>query len=365
MKATLYVVEDPALMQNGIFFSKAFYGMKNSAFMFASLRTVLAQYGIDLSTQDINPPEYSELVIGVDMALPFKQASWDRGQKKYLVLSEPATYYPHNWEPANHTAFDKVFTYNTRLVDDKKYFHYNFAIDLSENITYYSATEQEFNERNLCVLMAASFNLSKPPAGSHSLLYERYQVVKWFAENHPQEFSLYSRGINPGAYANFKGLGLLQRILPVGVAARIAAAVATSRKARFDAVNRGPAPFDGKIPTLRRYRFNIAYENTSDLPGYLTEKLFDSLAACCVPIYWGDPDVATRIPEQCFVDRRRFKNTAELYEFISGMRYEEYQQYVDAITAFAHGASEQVFGSEANAWRISKVVLRDLGIELY
>jgi hypothetical protein len=53
MKATFYVLEDPALLQNGIFLNEAFYGMKNCAFMFIALRNQLARYGIDLATQDI------------------------------------------------------------------------------------------------------------------------------------------------------------------------------------------------------------------------------------------------------------------------------------------------------------------------
>ena len=162
MKATLYVVEDPALLQNGIFFNESFYGMKNSAFMFLTLRQAFEQYGIELNTQDINPPQDSAFVMGVDMSLPFQQANWPHVQHKYLVLSEPATYYPHNWDPAHHGVFDKVFTYNRRLLDGQKYFHYNFAIDLTENAQYYPVTEEEFARRKLCVLVAASFGVVRP-----------------------------------------------------------------------------------------------------------------------------------------------------------------------------------------------------------
>jgi len=43
---------------------------------------------------------------------------------------------------------------------------------------------------------------------------------------------------------------------------------------------------DDKISFMRQYRFNISPEN-SDTPGYVTEKLFDSFEAGCIPIYWG------------------------------------------------------------------------------
>jgi hypothetical protein len=361
MKATLYVVEDPALLQNGIFFNESFYGMKNSAFMFSALREHLAQHGIELATQDIHLPEDSELVIGLDNSLPFQKAAWRSSRKTYLILSEPATYYPHNWDSANHQVFDKIFTYNYNMVDNKRYFHYHFAIDLEENKSYWPATEEEFNQRKLCVLMAASFGVVKPPQNSLSLLHERYLTLKWFAQNHPDEFDLYSRVIHPKTYESFRGLGVLQKVASASITERITRLIAARRKALFDIVNRGPVAHDQKIPVLRQYRFNVAYENTGGLPGYLTEKIFDSFAACCVPIYWGDPDVAKSIPKACFIDRRDFSSNEELYQFLKQMKYPEYKQYTDAITAFVEGVEQEKFGSESNARRISEVILKDLG----
>ncbi len=360
MKAALYVVEDPALLQNGIFFNESFYGMKNSAFMFSALRNQLAQHGINLATHDIHLPEESELIIGLDNSLPFQSSTWREDKKCYLILSEPATYYPHNWDLKNHKVFDKIFTYNYNMVDNKKYFHYYFAIDLEENNSFRPVTEEDFESRRLCVLMAASFGVVKPRKDSLSLLHERYLTLKWFAEHQPSDFSLYSRLIHPKTYESFRGLGILQKLAPTSLVERIARIISARRKALFDIVNKGPVAHDQKIPILRQYRFNVAYENTSGLPGYLTEKIFDSFAACCVPVYWGDPDVAKSIPQECFIDRRNFNSHLELYRFLKSMKYPEYRQYTDAITTFVEGMEQDKFGSEANARRISEVILRDL-----
>ena len=72
MKASLYVIDDPALLNKCIFFNEAFYGMKNCDFMYESLRQILVRYGVEMATQDIFPPEESDLVIGLDQALPFQ-----------------------------------------------------------------------------------------------------------------------------------------------------------------------------------------------------------------------------------------------------------------------------------------------------
>lgn len=43
---------------------------------------------------------------------------------------------------------------------------------------------------------------------------------------------------------------------------------------------------DSKTAFLKQYQFNICPENTNTL-GYVTEKLFESITAGCIPIYWG------------------------------------------------------------------------------
>ena len=52
---------------------------------------------------------------------------------------------------------------------------------------------------------------------------------------------------------------------------------------------------DDKIAYLRQFRFNFCPENSNNR-GYVTEKIFEAIAADCVPIYWGnegypEPDI--------------------------------------------------------------------------
>ena len=48
---------------------------------------------------------------------------------------------------------------------------------------------------------------------------------------------------------------------------------------------------DRKNDFLKQYRFNICPEN-SDTPGYVTEKIFDSVQAGCIPIYWSEKNLS-------------------------------------------------------------------------
>ena len=44
-----------------------------------------------------------------------------------------------------------------------------------------------------------------------------------------------------------------------------------------------------KLATLQIYKFSICYENARDIPGYITEKILDSMAAGCIPVYPAEP----------------------------------------------------------------------------
>ena len=66
---------------------------------------------------------------------------------------------------------------------------------------------------------------------------------------------------------------------------------------------------------LSKHKFTLAFENSSH-NGYLTEKLPQALAAGTIPIYWGDPTVATQFNEKAFINCHNYKNMDEVVERI-------------------------------------------------
>jgi hypothetical protein len=74
-------------------------------------------------------------------------------------------------------------------------------------------------------------------------------------------------------------------------------------------------PVADKAAFIARYKFNIAFENSS-FPGYTTEKLFDPLVVHSVPIYWGDPEAARDFDPSCFVACRNDDDENALIERI-------------------------------------------------
>jgi hypothetical protein len=63
----------------------------------------------------------------------------------------------------------------------------------------------------------------------------------------------------------------------------------------------GKLDWSAKVAFLRRYKFVIAFENSS-WPGYNTEKLIHPIEADSLPIYWGDPEIGRSFNTARFIN---------------------------------------------------------------
>ena len=66
-------------------------------------------------------------------------------------------------------------------------------------------------------------------------------------------------------------------------------------------------PVANKRDFIRKYLFNIAFENSS-YPGYTTEKIAEPWLEGCIPIYWGDPEITKDINPDCFINMHNFNS---------------------------------------------------------
>jgi alpha(1,3/1,4) fucosyltransferase len=76
-----------------------------------------------------------------------------------------------------------------------------------------------------------------------------------------------------------------------------------------------PFSLEAKIAFMRPYKFFMAFENQS-LPDYTTEKIVDGMMARCIPIYWGNPEVAREFNPRSFLNYHDFPNEDALIERI-------------------------------------------------
>ena len=91
--------------------------------------------------------------------------------------------------------------------------------------------------------------------------------------------------------------------------------------------------------------FAVCMENNNSIPGYVTEKLFNALAAGCIPIYEyceDDPE----IPQDVFINAKHFGHPDEIIDLIRGMGPNEKREYRAAGTRFLESPRAYHFDSK-------------------
>ena len=215
--------------------------------------------------------------------------------KMALFLWEGAVVSPYNYKPKIWNKFDHIFTWNDDLVDEKKFFKFYLPTPNQSR-----PKSVPFEQKKLLVNISAN----KWYTGPHELYKARVQTSLYFDKHHPNDFDLYGARWHTAITRSQK---YFPSLIP-----------------RF-ASYRGKA--ENKMETLAKYKFALSYENVADNKGYVTEKIFDIFQAGSVPIYWGAPNIENYVNPEAYVDRRKFKNDAELAKFLFDMTKEEYEQY--------------------------------------
>lgn len=103
-----------------------------------------------------------------------------------------------------------------------------------------------------------------------------------------------------------------------------------------------------------QYKFSLCFENAISR-SYLTEKIFDCFFYKIIPIYLGAPNISDLIPEECFIDYRKFKNDLELLNYIKNISHKEANEYLQAAHNFVN--SEKIFKNSCD--NFSQLILRE------
>jgi hypothetical protein len=99
----------------------------------------------------------------------------------------------------------------------------------------------------------------------------------------------------------------------------------------FPAIFKGPCT--NKHDVLGQYKFAITYENTN-CPGYVTEKVFDALAAQSIPIYLGAPDICDYLPSNAFIDARKLGSSEAIINRLAQITSSEAAEMIAAGQEF-------------------------------
>lgn len=237
------------------------------------------------------------------------------GKPLYLVAMESPLYRPQSFARTNHRFFSKIFTFHDGFVDNIRYLKLNYTLSSLDAIS-------ENKRVNFCAMIAGNKR-------AKGLYWERVKTIRWFERFHPDQFDLYGKHWNSESLTNqswvkkLSGIPYLNQVLPYFPSYR--------------------GSVDKKHSVLSRYQYSICYENVSDIPGYITEKLLDCFQAGCIPIYWGAHNVDQYIPPECYIDRRKYRSHEDLYAYLSSISTKEQDAYRRNIAQFLKSEQAKPF----------------------
>ncbi len=124
-------------------------------------------------------------------------------------------------------------------------------------------------------------------------------------------------------------------------------------------LNNMPPIGDGLVNVpgfFKRYKFGIAFENTSAVH-YTTEKICWPLLAGSVPIYWGNPEVAEYFNPEAFINCHDYDNFDQVVKRVIEVDNDDalYQKYVNA-PAILEGSKLHAVTEEAVLERLNRIV---------
>lgn len=275
----------------------------NAIYPYHLIQKKLQSKGISISTYDIINPEDADVTIYFDY-----ERDLGFSKENYLFLLESELIKPMGWLEDIQSKFDKIFTWNDKIVDNKKFFKFNYC-NLFPTIEEYKEISIPFSDKRLVTLISGNKLVSHP----NELYTKRREAISWFENNHIDDFEFYGIGWDSFVTHN-KLVNFLFRKPPLKYL--------TSSFVNFPSYK---GRVESKIDVLSQYKFTICYENAQKIEGYITEKIFDCFFAKTVPVYWGAPNIDEFIPKGAYVDYRDFDSYQDLYDYLCNMPESEYR----------------------------------------
>ena len=325
---------------NNLIFDRSSFANRDDCFApYSLLKNKFLDAGFDINTADflhLHPSPCFELHQDVQ--------SVTSTAFTYLLLFETKFVNRDNGKLASWSKYRKIFTWNDQLVDGDRFIKINFP-----NPVRIHKVDGFSGRPRFCCLISGNKTLSI--VNSRDLYLERLKAIRWFEQNAPEDFDLYGTDWDLPALGSGM-LGMISRRVFRKISPLI----------QFNSFPSYRGKISRKQDVLTQTRFAICYENVYDCPGYITEKIFDCFFSGCVPVYWGANNITDHISDDCFIDRRKFRDTSEVYAFLKAITESEFNGYQNRIAHFLSSPAAFPFSSEYFANTIVNTVIQDIGI---
>ncbi|MFA5108771.1 MAG: glycosyltransferase family 10 [Candidatus Micrarchaeia archaeon] len=297
---------------------------------FYELKKSLGKKGFEANTVDMTK-NFKDADAYIFFDIPKKQidkryyemAKKTEKKEIYLILYEPPATRPDNYDRRLHENFRRIMTWNDDFIDGTKYIKGNFATPYMEGEKI-EIPHVDFDSRKMMCMVTAN----KYSAHPDQLYTARTDAAKWMEKNHPQEFDLYGqRWELPVFHSDFLERAGVNNLSKAMHKFKVRLPNKTFYKSNF-------GPIKNKKEVMQKYKFCICYENQRDVPGYVSEKIFDAFFSGCVPIYLGANNIEKYVPKKCFIDMRDFDEFEQVHANISKMERNEFEERVCCIEDF-------------------------------
>jgi hypothetical protein len=306
--------------------------------LYIELQRSLRNIGIQLHTPDVL--NLQSIPINFELHVNARSVKSSPKIKRYLLHLETPLIRKLNQKESLLQTYDAVFTWRRDLLSRDKYFAipaYPVAIPRCADLT---------PDRSKFSCMIASNKASRSSPG-RELYSERVKTIRWFEQHQPNYFSLFGSGWDAEARAISR-----------------AAKYKSFMKRLFTDREKAVFPswcgtISSKYQILKNYNFSFCYENATGLPGYITEKIFDSMAAGCIPIYWGDSDISSMIPSNCYILRDEFTSHETLFKYLHGLTEKDLLSFREAINDFLASDASRAYTVEQFAATVTALIHQD------
>jgi len=280
---------------------------------------------IEIFTSDL----LSEADTNFNIQIDFKRLPNPK-KKNYLIVNEPSLIIPSNHNSEILKKFDKVFTYNDNIKGEN-IIKVNLPYDF-ENIKTYK------NYSKTGYLLVSSNLKSKIAYENYSF---RNEVINFFKDKNLR-FHLYGKGWDKKTSSS----RIINKLLKYFY-------IPNSIKSY-----KGVA--DNKIKLGANYLFQFAIENSSNIDGYISEKLFDCFFSGSIPIYLGPKNILDYIPKDSFININDFKNLHHLINYCENLSHEEVNQIRESGLSFLKSNDIEKFDYRYYSNIIVENILKDL-----
>lgn len=233
-------------------------------------------------------------------------------KNRILLIMEPAVVAEKSYDPQYHRFFGKVLTWDDDIVDNEFYYKIYYPQPEPKKRYY-----RDFDEKKFVTMICGNKKSLHPD----ELYSKRRMIIDYFEQNE-KNFDLYGVGWENEQIKNYKG--------------RV----------------------EKKLETLSQYKFAVCFENQCNVKGYITEKIFDCFFTNCVPVYWGAENITEYIPENTFIDWRKYDSLDELFTYMESMDKNTYDRYLENIKEFLDSDQfQELFSVNAYVKRMEEYLL--------